>query len=788
MFSLQRCARLSVLPSSLVLVLAAAAAGASAPGMYAQAPHAGARSLQAVPQRDRVSASASFASRVQMHGHLPGWVRPEHQITRAVDLRQRLDVTLTLQRDPAVQAAFEKLLADQQDASSPRYHQWLTPEQIGEQYGPTQNDVAAVSRWLGSEGLSVRSVTPSRMQVQASGSIASVGNAFRTSFAYFQTNETQRLSAISEPFLPAAVAPVILSISGLSEVMTEPQHHMSPVPVSPASHGRPAASNLRSGSATSLLRSGDDDVSPLYSSGTTHYVFASDFAKIYDLPTGNTGATIGSAAQHIAIIGRSRVTTNDASGNASINGFGSYTLNQIVVPAANGGSDPGTTSAGDRSEATLDIARTLTSANGAITDLVVSATTNGTDGVYLATAYQVNYVRDPIMSISFGACEANAGSSSVSTYDTLFSQAAAQGTTVIVSSGDSAAAGCDAAFTAPPATQVKSPNFLCSSSYATCVGGTEFNDTASPTTYWSTTNSSTYGSAISYIPEGAWNEPGSAGAYVVTGTGGGVSSFITKPTWQTGTGVPADGFRDTPDVAFTAANHDGYFICYTSTSPTSCSGYIFSGTSAAAPSMAAIAALLNTQTGVAQGNLNPTLYHVAAAAPAAFHDATPASSGVTSCSTGTPSMCNNSTPGSASSLTGGLAGYALTTGYDQATGLGSLDVTQFINAVTAETVHIDVVSPTVRTGATAYITAHVTYTGANPPMGAVTFLVNGSSANLSGQTCVSKQAGTSARRLSCNITYSAVGVSPANFSLTVTQAGDATYLPALGTGFVTVTP
>ena len=143
---------------------------------------------------------------------------------------------------------------------------------------------------------------------------------------------------------------------------------------------------------------------------------------------------------------------------------------------------------------------------------------------------------------------------------------------------------------------------------------------------------------------------------------------------------------------------------------------------------------LNTQIGTAQGNLNPILYRMAATAPTAFHDVTVASSGVTSCDIGTPSMCNNSTAGSATSLTGGLAGYLVTTGYDQATGLGSLDVTNFLNAVSAATPTIRVISPTLKTGATAYITASITWTGTPAPTGAVTILVNGSSANVSGMT------------------------------------------------------
>ena len=203
--------------------------------------------------------------------------------------------------------------------------------------------------------------------------------------------------------------------------------------------------------------------------------------------------------------------------------------------------------------------------------------------------------------------------------------------------------------------------------------------------YWSSSNGTSGDSALSYIPEGAWNEPvNSLNTYVAAATGGGASLYVPKPTWQTGTGVPADGARDVPDVSFPGAAHDAYYACYAAGNGDCAQGRFefFYGTSAAAPAMAGVAALLNQKTGSSHGNLNPLLYRTAAVSSAAFHDATPASSGVASCDVGLPSMCNNSTPG-ANSLTGGLAGFALTDGYDQATGLGSLDVNSFLGAASA---------------------------------------------------------------------------------------------------------
>jgi subtilase family serine protease len=248
---------------------------------------------------------------------------------------------------------------------------------------------------------------------------------------------------------------------------------------------------------------------------------------------------------------------------------------------------------------------------------------------------------------------------------------------------DSGAATCDTDFTTPPASQVRSINSICASSYATCAGGTEFADTANPSLYWSSSNSSSRVSALGYIPEGVWNEPGSAGSYVVAAGGGGASIYIAKPSWQTGVGVPADGARDVPDVSFPSAAHDAYYGCYALGNGDCANKYFeyFYGTSNAAPAMAGVTALLNQRSGSRQGNLNPTLYRLAAnPANGVFHDTTIASSGVTGCTASIPSMCNNSTP-SPTALTGGLAGYLLTTGYDLVTGWGSIDVNNLLNAV-----------------------------------------------------------------------------------------------------------
>jgi pseudomonalisin len=658
----------------LCILLAGLIGGFVMPGLSAQARPDVIAGLQPVKQADRITANADFGPVVALEQGLPGWAGVANQVAgKVADLGAPLHVSVILSRDAAAQAAFDQLVANQQIPGSPFYHQWLTPQQVGQLYGPTANDLAAVSSWLTSQGLKVESVSPSGMIIHASGTMAAVGNAFHTSLGTFAIGGQQRLSAISEPFIPAVLGAVIHSLHGLTEMQYEPQSRFS-VRTLPAGGKRPQV-----------------DLG-----GGVYAVLPNDFAVIYDIAgvynSGDKGATIGSKAQRIAIIGKSRIVASDISNYESLAGLPTIQPNVVLA-----GADPGVATGanvGYASEATLDVDRVIGTAPGAQADLVISADSATEDGVDIAIAYNIDTLRDPIMTISFGSCEAQNGASEADYLNSQFETAASEGISTFVSADDSGVAGCDTPFAAvtPAETpQVASINVLCSSGYVTCVGGTEFNDALDPSAYWSSTNTNNGNeSALSYIPEGTWNESSSVNnggtmVYQVAAGGGGVSAYIAKPGWQNGVGVPGDGFRDVPDVSFTAADHDGYLGCFAAgggTCVSSSNGMeisVFSGTSAAAPGMAGIAALLNTELGEAQGNLNPTIYKLAASTPVAFHDVTVGTSGVSGCGVSTPSMCNNSTPGE-TSLTGGLAGYLVGTGYDQATGLGSLDVGNFIAA------------------------------------------------------------------------------------------------------------
>lgn len=677
----------------------------------------GAQSAKAVATSARILAQVNTVQTTRLKGHIPAWATTANDRGQ-LDRTRRLDnLHLTLTRAPQVEAAFQQLLIDQQNPASPRYHQWLTPQQNAEQYGIAASDLAAVTGWLRSQGLSVDDVTAGGVFITFSGPVPSVENAFSVNLHNFSQEGVSHYAPTEEPAVPAALSGVITAINGIAETSFRSQAH---------SFGRPIPAALVYPSSGTVA----PDFNLTDSSGVVHLLSPGDFNLIYDVNS-VLNAGITGTGNRVAVLGASAITAADITAYENLYGLPAQ---QPVVKVPPSGTSPGATGDSNQDEATLDVDRVIGTAPGAGVDLLIMKNGLNTANIMTLLQYNISTLNDPVQNLSFGLCEKDGGTANTQSLDSIFSAAQSQGISTFVSSGDTGAAGCDTNSGDAPASQFLSINLLCASSHVTCVGATEFADFTDPSQYWSAANSKTEVSALRYIPEGSWNElptDPKNNEYEPSASGGGVSVVITKPSFQTGTGVPNDGFRDVPDLALAGSTHNAYVICE-SFEGTDCSSTFSAvgGTSAAAPSMAGIVSLLDQKLGARQGNVNPLLYQLAATpSNNVFHDVTVATSGVTSCILTTPSMCNNSTPGP-TTVTGGLQGYEVSTGYDLATGLGSLDVANFLTAAaggsSGSTSASFTLTPssatlTLAPGATTGNTDTITLTSTNGFPGSVTF-------------------------------------------------------------------
>ncbi len=541
-----------------------------------------------------------------------------------IDPSTRLDrMLLVLQSSAAQQAALDALVEAQQDPSSPQYHEWLTPAEFGAQFGVGSSELALVTAWLAVHGFTVEEISAGHRLIVFSGTAGKVASAFHTELHQYRVDGIEHIANSTDPQIPAALAGVVGGVVTLSDFRRASQ----------VASQRPFASKS------------ENSVGPEYSAGSTHNIFPADFATIYDLNPLYSAGTTGSGTA-IAIAGRSNINLSDVETFRSIAGLAANTPSVTV-----NGANPGLVS-GDQSESTLDVEWSGAVAPAAAVNLVIAPSTATTDGIDLASAYIVNHVTAPVVSVSYGSCEQEMGAAELAFYNSLWEQAASQGMSVFVASGDSGSAGCQQgnAITGTFA----AVNGLCTSPYATCVGGTELNEGANAAQYWSATNSSGYGSALSYIPEAVWNESALDGGTGLWASGGGASVVYAKPAWQQNvSGTAAAGnMRAVPDVSLSAANHDGYFMVENG------AFWVVSGTSVTAPSFAGIMTLVAAkEAGKGQGSANPRLYALLAAVPDPFHP--------------TPSG-NNTVP----SVEGFSADGAT---YNLATGLGSVDGAVLVN-------------------------------------------------------------------------------------------------------------
>lgn len=559
--------------------------------------------------------------RVVLRGNVPWRARTGSDIGPLDVSRPMQRMVLVLTPGDTAQRQLEQFLAELQDPTSPNYHQWLTPEQFGERFGVPPDQIAAVVDWLKSYGFTIDEIPAGNLTINFSGTVQQVEQAFHVRLRSLRVEGKAHYANDRDPSIPQALAGMVAGPLSLNDFRSRPLH-TGTVAV-PADYYSPQFTDLNG----------------------NHFLAPSDFATIYDVWR-LYGRGINGTGQSIAIVGRTDIKLSDVQTFRSF--FGLPANDPVFI---HNGTPPGIVNSNEETEADLDVEWSGAVARNATIKFVISAS-GATDGVDLSAQYIVANNVAPIISTSFGQCESVMGAAENTFWNNTWSQAAAQGQTAFVSSGDSGAAGCDS----PSQTRAffgLAVSGLSSTPSNVAVGGSEFMDTVNPSQYWAATNNAVQGSVLSYIPEEAWNESGAvAGGSQLWATGGGASTVYSKPSWQTGPGVPADGKRDVPDVSLSAAGHDGYVIVQEAAL-----GAV-GGTSASSPSFAGLMALVLQKTGSRQGNANPTFYAMANSQYAnhgvtAFHDVT---------------TLSNKVPTSTTPI-----GFNAGPAYDQATGLGTVN-------------------------------------------------------------------------------------------------------------------
>ena len=602
-------------------------------------------------------------------GNPPPAAQSSTDLGRVSDNFPQEHILMMLKRSAGQEQALEQLMNQQYDPHSPNFHKWLTPEEFGSLFGPSEQDLAQVTQWLGRRGFTVNSVAPGRLFIDFSGTAGQVASSFHTEIHHYRINGKDHVANASDPMIPAALTPIVAGFRSLNDI------HPKPLALKPGSARFDRATGKWSSATGShlTLNAGSGDV---------YIVGPQDFAQIYGInqvwqQTLNTSSgqqkQIGTG-QTIGVIGDAQLSQPDIQSFRDQFGISALGPNGSVVidnPPSSVCSVPSSAPGpnDDVAEGYIDAEWAGATAPDATVDFVTCADTSTTSGSDLAAAYIVQDAshaqQDSVLSTSFGSCEQNPLSESNQFYVQLWEQAAAEGITVVAASGDAGGAECDEYTSFTYASQGLAVSGETSTPYNIAVGGTDFSDVFSGTTssYWSAANSADLQTANSYIPETPWNEScgsplvlqafnqmnsttfaSSSGASGLctyasqlpddpnfgvpptfdhfAGTGG-LSIVSARPGWQSGvTGLPSGSARAVPDISLFASTGFAWgtslIFCYSGTNtgcdftnPNAILLDTDGGTSFDAPAFAGIMALIDQKNG-RQGQADNILYPLAA--------------------------------------------------------------------------------------------------------------------------------------------------------------------------------
>jgi subtilase family serine protease len=577
----------------------------------------------------------------------------------AVDDRLALPhMQLILKRSPARQAALDKLVSDQLKSGTAVFHKWVEPSELFNAFGPAQSDIDKTVAWLTSHGFTVNRVSATGMVIDFSGTARQAQDAFHTEIHNLTRAGNAHIANIREPAIPAALSDVVTGVT---------LHNFFP---KPTMRSIGVAQRDTGTGKWKITKPGPNFVTPQTADGIFQAIGPNDFTLIYNVNqaragfSGTGGAPLTGIGATVAVIDDSSIHPKDWTTFRTTFGFTSFAGKLSLQNPGNCG-NPGFNT--NESEADLDAEYASISAPDANVIQASCPDSNTTFGVFTALENMVALgTPAQTISISFGSCEAAEGTTFLEAWNQAAEEGAAEGLSIFVSSGDGGPDTCDNHDSAPFSTSGIGANGLASGPYVTAVGGTDFYDTAlgEGSTYFSAKNRPGLVTALSYVPEIAWNDTcaspilrqvrAAKGLTTATtsvgycndsdgrnflgiGAGSGAPSNVyAKPDWQTLNvpGVPNDGVRDLPDVSLFAANGLwGHFYVFCGSDPATggspCRvhngadilGNAAGGTSFASPAFAGIMVLETQLRGELQnargpvriGNVAPRLYQIAAA-------------------------------------------------------------------------------------------------------------------------------------------------------------------------------
>lgn len=591
-----------------------------------------------------------------VQGSITPLARSENDIGRMAADTRLSSVTIYFKLTAQQQADLDALVEAQQTPSSSSFHQWLTPAEYASRFGLSDSDLEKVQTWLELQGFAVDRISDSHTSISFSGTVRQLELAFQTEMHRYKIDGETHFANATQLSIPSALSEVIQSVRNLNDFRPKPQVRFR--------NATPEFTSAQSGN---------------------HYLTPKDVATIYDVNSAYSSGYNGTG-QSVAIVGQSEINVSDVEHFQSAAGLTVKDPTLVLVP----GSGTAQSSSGDQAESDLDLEYSGGMGTAA-TIYFVYVGNNQNYSVFDSVQYAVDTRIAPIISISYGACETDLSSSDFSTLESIMQQGTSQGQSIIAASGDDGSTSCYGDKSLTTAQQeALVVDYPASSAYVTGLGGTEFpaaDVSSSDTTYWqSASGSDVISSAKSYIPEQTWNDDSSQ--YGLGASGGGVSALTARPSWQKGvTGIPSGSYRLVPDISLSSSpSNAGYLYCTSDTSAwsqgqqASCnSGFrdsstndltVAGGTSFAAPIFAGMLSILNQkENSTGQGLINSTLYTLASDSStyaSAFHDIT--------------SGGNQCTAGSEYCSSAGQSEYPATSGYDMATGLGSIDLYNLLTA------------------------------------------------------------------------------------------------------------